>query len=30
VLEHGHVAQEGEAKALASDDRIRKIYLGIG
>lgn len=29
VLEHGHVAQEGNAKALASDDRIRKIYLGV-
>lgn len=29
VLEHGHVAQEGSAKALASDDRIRKIYLGV-
>ncbi len=29
VLEHGTVAQEGSAQALASDDRIRKIYLGI-
>ncbi len=30
VLEHGSVAQEGKASALASDDRIRKIYLGMG
>ncbi|MFN5446518.1 MAG: ABC transporter ATP-binding protein [bacterium] len=30
VLEHGSVAQEGKASALASDDRIRKIYLGVG
>ena len=29
VLEHGSVAQEGTAKALSSDDRIRKIYLGV-
>lgn len=29
VLEHGSVAQEGTAAALASDDRIRKIYLGV-
>ena len=29
VLEHGTVAQEGQASALASDDRIRKIYLGV-
>lgn len=29
VLEHGSVAQEGQASALASDDRIRKIYLGV-
>lgn len=29
VLEHGCVAQEGTAKALSSDDRIRKIYLGV-
>ena len=30
VLEHGSVAQEGSASALATDDRIRKIYLGVG
>ena len=30
VLEHGSVAQEGKASALATDDRIRKIYLGVG
>lgn len=30
VLEHGSVAQEGQASALATDDRIRKIYLGVG
>lgn len=30
VLEHGHVAQQGEAAALAKDDRIRRIYLGVG
>ncbi|MEK0428000.1 MAG: transporter ATP-binding protein [Pseudomonadota bacterium] len=29
VLEHGSVAQEGTAKTLSSDDRIRKIYLGV-
>ena len=29
VLEHGHVAQEGTAKELAQDDRIRRIYLGL-
>ena len=29
VLEHGTVAQEGTAAALSSDDRIRKIYLGV-
>jgi len=29
VLEHGHVAQTGNAKDLAQDDRIRKIYLGL-
>lgn len=30
VLEHGHVAQTGNAAALGQDDRIRRIYLGIG
>ena len=29
VLEHGQVAQEGEASTLATDDRIRRIYLGL-
>ena len=29
VLEHGQVAQEGEASTLAADDRIRRIYLGL-
>lgn len=30
VLEHGHVAQQGSAAELAQDDRIRRIYLGVG
>ncbi len=30
VLEHGQVAQQGSAAELASDDRIRRIYLGVG
>jgi branched-chain amino acid transport system ATP-binding protein len=29
VFEHCHVAQEGTAKELAQDDRIRRIYLGL-
>ena len=29
VLERGQVAQEGEASTLATDDRIRRIYLGL-
>jgi branched-chain amino acid transport system ATP-binding protein len=29
VLEHGHVAQSGDSEAIASDDRIRQIYLGV-
>ena len=29
VLEHGHVAKEGEAAALAQDDDIRRVYLGV-
>ncbi len=29
VLEHGHVARHGAAAELASDDRIRRIYLGV-
>lgn len=29
VLEHGQVAQEGEASTLATDDKIRRIYLGL-
>lgn len=29
VLEHGHVARHGTAAELASDDRIRRIYLGV-
>ena len=30
VLEHGHVAQQGSAAELGQDDRIRRIYLGVG
>ncbi len=30
VLEHGHVAQSGNAAELGNDDRIRRIYLGMG
>jgi branched-chain amino acid transport system ATP-binding protein len=30
VLEHGHVAQSGNAAELGQDDRIRRIYLGMG
>lgn len=30
VLEHGHVAQQGSAAELGKDDRIRRIYLGVG
>ncbi len=30
VLEHGHVAQSGNAAELGKDDRIRRIYLGMG
>ncbi len=30
VLEHGHVAQTGKAAELGQDDRIRRIYLGMG
>ncbi len=30
VLEHGHVAQHGKAAELGKDDRIRRIYLGVG
>jgi branched-chain amino acid transport system ATP-binding protein len=30
VLEAGRMVQQGEAKALAQDDRIRKAYLGEG
>ena len=29
VLERGQVAQEGKASTLATDDRIRRIYLGL-
>jgi branched-chain amino acid transport system ATP-binding protein len=29
VLEHGRVAQSGTATEMASDDRIRQIYLGV-
>lgn len=29
ILEHGQVAQQGLARALANDDHVRKIYLGI-
>lgn len=29
VLEHGHVAKEGGAAALAKDDDIRRVYLGV-
>jgi branched-chain amino acid transport system ATP-binding protein len=29
VLEHGHVAQSGDTEAIARDDRIRQIYLGV-
>ena len=29
VLEHGHVAKEGPAAALAKDDEIRRVYLGV-
>ena len=29
VLEHGHVAKEGPAADLASDDDIRRVYLGV-
>jgi branched-chain amino acid transport system ATP-binding protein len=29
VLEHGRVVRQGDARALADDDEIRRIYLGI-
>ncbi len=29
VLEHGHIAREGTADALAHDDYIRQVYLGV-
>ena len=29
VLEHGHVAKSGDARALAADDDIRRVYLGV-
>ena len=29
VLEHGHVAKAGDAKTLAADDDIRRVYLGV-
>jgi len=29
VLEHGHIAREGDAPALAGDDYIRQAYLGV-
>ena len=29
VLEHGHVGREGDAKEMAKDDYIRKVYLGV-
>ncbi len=30
ALETGHIAVEGESAALMADDRIRKLYLGVG
>jgi branched-chain amino acid transport system ATP-binding protein len=29
VLEHGRVVRQGAARALAGDDEIRRIYLGV-
>ena len=29
VLEHGHFVREGSAQALAADDDIRRVYLGV-
>ena len=29
VLEHGRVVRQGNARALADDDEIRRIYLGV-
>ena len=29
VLEHGRVVRQGSARALANDDEIRRIYLGV-